>query len=245
MSSNAQKTPLARTLQTVVTRRANDLMQLEGKEFPCSIVSVMGSLVKVKFEIQSAYTLPQVLLPVAYSRYVRLPLKQGDMGIALSADAYLGGVSGLGGGTANLTQRGNLSNLVFMPISNRNFVASPDPNAVFVTAPNGAIITEDTNNASIKVTPTSIILKVGATTITIDASGIHVVGNMDVNGGLTAAGGAGNEFTVTGNMQLNGMLISTGQITTPDIIFGVGSIPLSTHVHLAPGGGGDTGPPLP
>jgi hypothetical protein len=151
---------------------------------------VSGSIVTVAFEVNAApYTLPNITIPKAESPWIRMPTQVGDKGVTMPADAYLGGVSGLGGGVATLTRPGNLSALVFVPISNSG---SPpiDQNAAQVQGPNGAIIrtTEGTTSqivtdttgttvtfgdSTVVVNATETALSYGATTsLVLNASGI-------------------------------------------------------------------------
>ncbi|EDA9948475.1 hypothetical protein A6J17_24945, partial [Salmonella enterica] len=94
-------------------------MQMAGKILPAEVVSQSGKMVTVTFLLRDIpYTLPQLTIPLFGPQYIRYPMQKGDKGIVIPADAYLGGVSGLGGGTADLTPPANLSALVFLPISN-------------------------------------------------------------------------------------------------------------------------------
>src|ERR1700744_2589235 len=141
MSGNVQKTPLVNSLNRFAESKTADSQQQTGKSLPCSVVSVVSSgVVVVKFEIQSSAlgaTLPNVMIPVAWPEYIRYPVQVGDTGMCVTADAYLGGVSGIGGGVAGLVQQGNLAALSFQPLGNTNWKASPNPNAVVVYGVNG------------------------------------------------------------------------------------------------------------
>lgn len=124
MADNAQKIPFARYLNLSAQKKVLDAIQLLGKALPCRVVSSNGLTVVVKFELANVpFTLPQVTMPIASSQYDRIPLQAGDPGVTLPAAAYLGGVSGLGGGTADLSSPANLSALVFVPIENTGFAA--------------------------------------------------------------------------------------------------------------------------
>jgi hypothetical protein len=52
---------------------------------------------------------------------MREPTQVGDKGIVHQADYYLGGISGIGGGNSDFSPRGNLTPLVFKPISQNVF----------------------------------------------------------------------------------------------------------------------------
>lgn len=153
VSDSFLKTPLGQNLNALSTKRAQDAIQLLGKALPATVVSVQkqGTIVTVKFELGAIpFTLPQVKMPVLTSEYVRLPIAAGCRGLVVPADAYLGGVSGLGGGTADLTQQSNLGALVFAPIGNMDF---PDVGAGILTlyGPAGVVIRNASGSASITI----------------------------------------------------------------------------------------------
>jgi hypothetical protein len=88
------------------------------KGIPCHVVKVDKDIVTVHFDIQNnVWSVPEMKMPVAFSDYVRDPTQVGDKGYASPADFYLGGNSGLGGGVADFSPRGNLTTLVFHPMS--------------------------------------------------------------------------------------------------------------------------------
>lgn len=118
MSNNAQKVPFARAMNQFAEDKILDALSMEGSALPCHVVAVSGSIVTVQFDVTGPYTLPQVTCPMAGAEYIRFPMQIGDQGYVQSADVYLGGMSGLGGGTATFAVMGNLSALVFVPFSN-------------------------------------------------------------------------------------------------------------------------------
>lgn len=183
MSNNAQKLPLGRSLNQVARNRALDEVHLTGKSLPCSVVSRRGQIVQVKFELADAYTLQNVTIPVASSIYAQAPLQPGDKGVAIAADAYLGGVSGLGGGTADLSRRGNLTALLFVPLANSTWTAPLDPGSYLLQGPNGVVL-QDLGAACIfKLTPSGLTITVGGMVCTINAAGLTVTGGeVDADG---------------------------------------------------------------
>lgn len=149
MSNNAQKTWIARSLNQFAEKKALDAIELLGKALPCSVTAVAGSIVTVKFELTNiSYTLPNVTCPMFGPEYIRYPTQVGDKGAVFPADAYLGGMSGLGGGVADLSLVGNLSALVFFPIANKNWSASDNANALVLYGPDGVIL-RDTNKQTL------------------------------------------------------------------------------------------------
>ena len=223
MAENYAKLWMQSTANQLAVNRATQAIQNTGRALPCRVVNVSGAIVTVAFEVQnSPQTLPQITIPKAESPWVRMPTQVGDRGVTMPSDAYLGGVSGLGGGTATLTPTGNLTALVFVPISNSG---SPpiDQNAAQVQGPNGAIIRTTTGTTSSIVTNDSgTTITFGTTTLTVNASGIT----------LTVGG---QTFTWGGSTA-----ISTLPIQAPDVILPRGSV--NNHVHTGvQTGTGNTG----
>jgi hypothetical protein len=179
--SNEQKISFAQSQNQFATKKAQEQIQQIGKALPCTVVSVRGAIVRVNFEINSTYTLPQVTCPLAGAEYIRYPIKAGDKGFVIAADANLGQMSGLGGGVADLTTPANLSALVFVPFGNSGWTDA-DPDAVTIYAPNGVVLRDTFSNALVVVTPTAITLAIGGAAITLTA------GNVDINGTLTING---------------------------------------------------------
>jgi hypothetical protein len=205
---NVQKTPLVSTLNRFAESKATDNTQQLGKSLPCSVVTVVSSgVVVVKFEVQSSVlgaTLPNVMVPVAWPEYIRYPVQKGDKGMCVTADAYLGGVSGLGGGVAGLVQQGNLAALAFQPLGNKAWTATTDPNAVVIYGVQGRGVTllSDIGGQTVK-----LVLTNQGVTIT---GNLTLNGNMAVNGAVTATGnvtagqGSPSSVEVLGHVHING-----------------------------------------
>lgn len=219
MTGNVQKTPLVSTLNRFAEGKAIDETQQLGKSLPCSVVTVVSSgVVVVKFEVQSSdlgATLPNVMVPVAWPEYIRYPVQVGDKGMCVTADAYLGGVSGLGGGVAGLVQQGNLAALAFQPLGNKAWTPTTDPNAVVIYGVQGQGVTllSDLGGQTVKLVLTS--------------TGITITGNV----------------TMTGNLTVNGAVTATGNVTAGQ--GGGASVELLKHNHTSSGGTGNGGPPVP
>lgn len=121
MSTNFQKTPLVQSLAKSARAQAQDAGWSSGKSYPCTVAEVVGpGIVVVNFEMSGEpFTLHQIKMPVAKPPYIKYPIKVGDKGVAMSADAQLGAMSGLGGGNPNpQTPVGNLSALMFVWLGN-------------------------------------------------------------------------------------------------------------------------------
>jgi hypothetical protein len=195
------RTPISITLPRLSAAVAGDAQQLTGQSLPCKVVAVSGQIVTVAFQINSSFTLPQVKMPMATWGYSQPPVQVGDLGYAVPADAYLGGMSGLGGGTAALTQLANLATLVFHPISNTVFT-SPDSKCYYIhgVGTSGSVtqsgdgntaVTIDTNGVKVAIggttvfelTSSSLVLTFGGNSITLNSAGIDVP-NGDVMAGV-------------------------------------------------------------
>lgn len=212
--SNAQKTPLARSLNRFAEGKVLDEIQRQGKSLPCRVTKVSGSIVTVKFEIQTPYdlTLPEVTCPMFGPEYIRYPIQVDDLGAVMSIDVYLGGVSGLGseGSVADLTQRSNLSSLIFFPIANKNWSETDNPNALVLYGPDGAVIRTVDKNTKLTlnkddgvaiVTDKKFTVSADAeSTVTADGETLTVgSGSIKSSGVLKAGNGATHSATISGH----------------------------------------------
>lgn len=174
---NYSKTPLGQSLNRIATQVTATAVQQFGKALPCSVVKVVGQIVTVNFEIQApGLTLPgRVVMPIATSRYDWVPVQVGDTGVTMPADAYLGGISGLGGGVADLTPRANLAALVFVPVAKASWTV-PDAGQRVVQGPAGALIRDTGAAAVFDLTTTGITLSFDGHSIVINSVGITLDG---------------------------------------------------------------------
>lgn len=171
-----QKIPLSRTLSTFAQRKALDEIAKLGLALPGTVAAVSGAIITANFEVKGL-TLPQVQMPLAGPEYIRFPIQVGDKGLAIPASVYLGGVSGLGGGTATAVQRGNLATLFWMPISNTDW-ASVGSNVVTIYGPSGVTIRDTSAASIINLTPTEISMSCGGHTILINSAGVAIDGKL-------------------------------------------------------------------
>jgi hypothetical protein len=235
VANNAQKTPIARTLNQFAERKVWAAIDLLGPNLPASVVLVASSgIVKVKFELTNIpFTLPQVTVPFMGSEYVRIPIQTGMLGWVMSADAYLGGVTGLGGGAANLTRRANLSALVFSPLGNKNWSPTDDPNSLVLYGPDGVILRDLNKKTTMTLTVNGVVFDLQAD----DA--VTVNGNLIVNGNIQLQGAIQDKTggTYGGNIETAGNVLGN--------VGGVGgSVGLTTHTHAQPNDShGDTEQP--
>lgn len=197
MFDNADKIPLQQSLNQLVSRSLAAHTRAKGKALPCRVVAVKGSLVQVAFEVASkTVTFPLVWMPKAESQWIRTPTQVGDFGVTIPADAYLSGISDMGGSTAQLEQQpGNLSALVFVPVASAAF-APVDANAAYIAGPGGAVIQTQDGSAKITVGKSGIVLSFGGKTVTLNGSGLTIDGILfdshihgGVQGGDSVTGG--------------------------------------------------------
>lgn len=184
------------SVQAKLNQHANSkalaAIQQTGRALPCSVVSVNGSLVTVKFEVNSApWTLPFLTLPKAENQYLRAPTQPGDYGITVPGDTDLSQISGQGGGVPDLqTNFGNLSTLVFVPVASTTFNAPPRANIVWANGPHGARIGDSGNTAYLDCNPDmgTVTIHAGGRSWTFSAVGLTmatgVVAELHMHGGV-------------------------------------------------------------
>lgn len=210
MADNFEKVWVQKSANQLAINRAQQAIQNTGRALPCHVVAVNGAIVTVAFDVNgSPQNLPNVTIPKAESPWIRMPTQIGDKGVTMPADAYLGGVSGLGGGVATLTQRANLTALVFVPVSNAS--SGPiDQNMAQIQGPSGVILQTADGNVALTVNEAGITIKIGTNTFTWSATGVNfpvqittpdvIVPNGSVNGHYHGGvqTGTGNTGMMTG-----------------------------------------------
>ena len=170
--SQEQKIPLYQSLTNFTKSKIQNAIQLLGKNLPCSVTKVEGSIVTVKFELtEIPFTLPKVKMPIFGFEYIRYPIQVGTKGFTVTADASLKEMSGLGTGTADLTNQGNLSMLAFCPLSNSHWFAV-NPNYLVMYGEQGVQIRN----------------KTGTVTLTLTDSGVTINGNVTIVGDVSTTG---------------------------------------------------------
>lgn len=212
----------------IAIKQAAEAMQKLGMALPCQVTAVSGSIVSVSFQVTSPWTLPEITIPKAEGQWIRSPTQVGDYGMTIQADVYLGGVSGLGGGTANDTRRGNLTSLVWVPVAATSFPAAPNANAVYLNGPAGAVI-QDTGGTNIVTLDNA-----GTVTITSKTKIVLNAPEIELNGLLAQGSYAGSGGTVT----LIGPLNVTNDVKS-------GTISVQGHLHGGvQSGASNTGAPV-
>lgn len=224
--SSAQKLNLNKSLNSFAQNKIDDAAQVAGRPLPAVVVAQSGKMVTVSVSINSGFTIPELTVPIFGPEYIRYPMQPGDKGMLLNMGIYIGGMSGLGGGVADLTVPQNLSALVYLPISNTQW-ADVDPNVITVYGPEGVTIRDAGSNTTFLLTPDAITIAapnqftvtVGGTVLNLTATGWSLSG---INGELTDGGG-----------------------TTSPAVMGAAWSALkawaNSHVHTNGGGGSNTG----
>ena len=231
MSNIAQRKHFGTLLNDGSQRQALDAIHKLGKALPCSVVSVVGAIVTVKFEVSSGFTLPHVTMPLAGAEYIRYPIKAGDKGVCIPMDCVIGNMSGLGeNAPSDLSTPANLSALVFVPISNTAWSAV-DPNALTLYAPNGVMIRDTANNSHVIVTPTGVTI-IGKDSVSISSGGSSI--SMLTNGTITISGSATISIVGGSSVALSDAANSTN-LTQIKTVFNSLLTWLNSHAHATNG----------
>lgn len=213
MSDNSLKTPLSVSIDAAARQRSADGDQLQGKGIPCKVTKIVSSnFVEIEFQIKGPFTLPKVVVPVSSEQYARVPYQVGDMGIAVPLDFYQGGISGLGGGTADFAQRGNLTNLRFQGIGNKD-LDSVDLDAYCIYGKNGAVLYAKDGNGDKKSVVTINKDKIVVDLSNSDVKTVEIVGttnitfdgNLRVKGNVTAGFGGAGSVTLLNHTHAQGI----------------------------------------
>ncbi len=171
-------------MHSFVSQKLADAFEMAGKVLPAVVVSRAENMVTVSFQLRDIpYTLPQITIPIFGPQYIRYPMQPGDKGIVIPADTYLGGVSGLGGGTADLTAPANLSALVFLPVSHTEW-ESVNGEVLTMYGPEGVTIRDSGSHSTFLLTPESVtiatpsqfMVTVGSTVLTLKNGSWSLVG---------------------------------------------------------------------
>ncbi|HBC5231911.1 TPA: hypothetical protein KEU23_001415 [Klebsiella oxytoca] len=172
------KLNFASSMNRFTERKIENALQKSGKVLPASVVKQTGNMITVSFELRDIpYVLPQVTIPLFGPQYIRYPMQTGDKGIVIPADTYIGGVSGQGGGIADMTPPANLSALVFLPISNTEW-QGVDGQVVTVYGPEGVTLRDSGSNTTFLLKPDSIAISTpDSFTVTVGGTVFSLTGS--------------------------------------------------------------------
>jgi hypothetical protein len=200
MSNNAQKQPLAQLLNGIAKSGGIDATEHLGYSLPCEIKEVHHDTneVTVKFLVQSGWTIPDVKIPIAMSEYVRIPYQVGDKGYCNAMDTR--------NTDANMVQVGNLTGLVFVPISQKDW-STTDKDRLTLYGKT-AVDIKGTSGGTVTIT-----VEDGKVTITGD---VKITGDVTVTGKITATGDIKAGIISLQNHKHGGVM-SGNSTTTPSI----------------------------
>ncbi|PXM01155.1 hypothetical protein [Klebsiella variicola] len=225
----SQRLNFAKSMNNFAEVKIAEAMELVGKVLPATVVRQSGKMITVSFSLTNIpFTLPQVTIPLFGPQYVRYPMQPGDRGIVIPADTYIGGMSGLGGGVADLTQPTNLSALVYLPISNTEW-QDVDGQVVTVYGPEGVTLRDSGSNTTFLLKPHSIAIS------TPDSFTVTVGG--------TVFSLTGSKWSLSGDA---GHLQDSVASTSPAIMHAGWQsllVWLNSHEHSNGNDGNDTGGP--
>jgi hypothetical protein len=149
------KKPIGDSLKRIANSRSNSFQQAMAKGIPCHVTKVNKDIVTVAFEPSNGiWSMPTMEMPQAFSPYSREPTQVGDKGSAVPADYYLGGVSGLGGGQTTFAPKGNVTPLVFQPLSKTSNETRDYNQLSLFGGPNGVKIRQKATPQQQTSTPT-------------------------------------------------------------------------------------------
>lgn len=178
----SRKLPIFASLVENAKKQSSRAVHADGRSMPATVVSVSGSIVTVNFELQSGFVLPQIQVPLLGSEYIRQPIQPGCKGFVVSSDYYLGAMSGLGPGKATLPKRGNLSNLVFVPIGNTQWQTVDSNTLTMYGVSSVKIMDKIGGNSYVSVEENSITVSNGNATIQLNGGKITITGDLVING---------------------------------------------------------------
>jgi hypothetical protein len=185
------KTPQNLALNKWASRRIYEAIRTAGVALPCTIVTPMGPLVEVNFDVAGTpYTLPNLIVPTSSPQYIRPPWRKSDMGVVFPSSVSLGAVSGLGSGTPSVTDDlAPMSALTFFPVGNTNWSATAAD----------ALVLYSTDDALVQITPAGV-------NVTGDNGNLSAAGNLAAGSGWTGSFSdvAGNVYSVIDGIIVGG-----------------------------------------
>ena len=259
---DAQKHSFVQSMNAFAEGKIEVGVSMLAKSVPCSVNSVEanGDIVTVKIEMKVGNAaFPLIKCPVYGPQYLRWPLQKGDMGVLFSADYYLGGVSGLGTGVADMTPQFNLSTGVFFPIGNTIFGDTEDAQKTVIYGPEGVILKgcpipqkakEESEDDIIKrafnapgrrvVTPAPRLNVPAADVgdqcgkLMVDKNGVTTYGQGDETGTYTTVTSEGFKVYINGSLTFvvdaGGMRWLGGNAISGGGNFGINVTPTGTHI---------------
>jgi hypothetical protein len=158
MFGDPQKIPFQEAMNTWARAKLASFKDSLPKSVPATLVSLdpTHTIATVNIEIDSQFTIPHITMPLFGPEWIRWPLKKGTKGVVLSANYYIGEMSGLGTGRAHMVAQGSLSTGVFFPIGNVDFEDDAYPDSTWVYGPEGVVLSDPERNSVLEVTGTEL-----------------------------------------------------------------------------------------
>lgn len=178
----SRKLPIFQSIQNAARGRADASSHAIGKSIPATVSAVDGAIVTVNFELDSGFVLPKINVPILGSEYIRIPVQVGCKGIVIACDYYIGAMSGLGTGRATALKRGNLSNLVFMPIGNSDWTDYDGDTLTLYGVSSVEIMDKPGGSSLVRVEENAITLENGDSSVEVSSSGVSIIGTLTING---------------------------------------------------------------
>ncbi len=188
-----QKIPLDEALMGTGRGIVDQYHQLIGKAMPASVTKVEKNqtIVRVKIEIQSDFTFPEITCAVVGQQYIRFPIQEGAKGLIVPSDYYLGAMTGMGSGVATLGREPNLTTMVWMPLGNKKLDDVPDEDSkkTVLYGEEGVVIQtqsgeDGTPDAKLDITDEGFKFYIkGQLKYIIDGNGMRMIGGPRTAGG--------------------------------------------------------------
>ena len=200
MKYDYEKLWFGNSLNQAAIARASDAIMRTGKSLPCIVQAVQGSFVTVAFAVDaSPWVLQAVTIPKAEGPWIRSPTQVGDPGVAISADVFLGNISGQTAEVPNMRRPGNLGALMWLPVASKAYPAV-NPNQAIAVGPDGAVIGTADGSTQIAITNGIITITAGGKTWSFNGSGFTmstgVIAETHRHGGVQpGSGNSGGPIT--------------------------------------------------
>ena len=207
---NSRKIPLGKSLQQIARQKALDHIHATGQPLPGKIVSVKGSIVKIAFDVTSAYNLPKVIIPIIESLYSRGGHQVGDKGYAAAAAVTTTNASGLGPEAGpGLAKPGNLAGLQWHPLGHAQWPDTGGKRIVQGLA--GAVaMTLDQKN-QVAALPGKVVLQAGGVSVALKPQDIaklaKLLSALCMGGGGGGASGGGDGSNTSAGTGLMAALV--------------------------------------
>src|ERR1700751_6166414 len=119
---NVQKLSFVTLMHDFVRTQAQNHFHDVPKSLPCHVSKILeNDFLELTFDVTGPFTLPKITVKQSFSKYHREQTQVGDKGYITANNTYLGGSSGMSGGTSSMYPRGKLTTGAFQPVSEKQF----------------------------------------------------------------------------------------------------------------------------